>query len=242
MASLALLGYLFNASDLGKSINETWIDGRVRGHGLEGAVLFLLTGGLLTALGLPRQIIAFLGGYAFGLWLGTLLGTVAAVLGCMLSFGYARFLGEDLLRARLGERAGKFSRIIHHDAFAMTVLIRLLPVGNNLLTNLAAGVSGIRAGHFFAASLLGYLPQALVFGLLGSGVHIDQGVKLALAVGLFLASGTLGAYLFRRYRDHDDPDDRAPAPWRVRQWRADPEGPYPPRGPQPREPARARSP
>ena len=33
--SLALLGYLFKTSDLGSSVNETWIDARVRGHGVK---------------------------------------------------------------------------------------------------------------------------------------------------------------------------------------------------------------
>lgn len=198
--SLALVGYLFSASDLGNSVNEAWIDARVRGHGLNGALLFLLVGGLLTAIGLPRQIIAFLAGYAFNVWLGTLLGTLAAFLGCMLSFGYARFLGQDLLRARLGERVGRFSRLIHDHPFAMTVLIRWLPVGNNLAINLVSGLSGIRAGYFFSGSLLGYLPQMLVFALAGSGVHIDLGLRLWLAVGLFLISGAVGTYLYRRFR------------------------------------------
>lgn len=84
--SLALLGYLFNASDLGNSINESWIDARIRGHGVEGTLLFLMMGAIFTAVGLPRQIIAFLGGYAFGLLSGTLLATLAALLGCMITF------------------------------------------------------------------------------------------------------------------------------------------------------------
>jgi uncharacterized membrane protein YdjX (TVP38/TMEM64 family) len=199
--SLALLGYLFNASDLGNSVNEAWIDARVRGHGLNGALLFLLMGGLFTAIGLPRQIIAFLGGYAFsGIWLGTLLGALAALLGCMLTFAYARFFGRGLLRSRLGERAGRFDRFIHDHPVSMTVLIRLLPAGSNLLTNLAAGISSIRPAHFFSGTFLGYLPQTLVFALVGSGVHIAPTLKLALAIGLFLASGVLGVWLYRRYR------------------------------------------
>src|SRR3569832_569377 len=137
--SLALLGYLFKTSDLGSSVNEAWIDARVRGHGVNGALLFLLLGGIFTAIGLPRQIIAFLGGYAFSVGLGTLLGALAALLGCILSFSYARLFGKGLLRARLGERARRFDRFIHDHPFAMTVLVRLLPVGNNLLTNLTAG-------------------------------------------------------------------------------------------------------
>jgi uncharacterized membrane protein YdjX (TVP38/TMEM64 family) len=201
MLSLAVLGYLFNTSDLGDSVNEAWIDARVRGHGVNGALMFLLMGGLFTAIGLPRQIIAFLAGYAFtGVWLGTLLGALAALLGCMLSFGYARFFGQGLLRARLGERAGRFDRFIHDHPFSMTVLIRLLPVGSNLLTNLAAGISSIRPTYFFFGSLIGYLPQTLVFALVGSGVHIAPMLKLALAIALFLVFMALGMYLYRRSR------------------------------------------
>lgn len=198
--SLALLGYLFKTSDLGNSVNEAWIDARVRGHGLNGALLFLLMGGLFTAIGLPRQVIAFLGGYAFSVWLGMLLGALAALLGCMLSFAYARFFGKGFLRARLGERAGRFDRFIHEHPFSMTVLIRLLPVGSNLLTNLAAGISSIRPAYFFSGTLIGYLPQTLVFALVGSGVHIAPALKLVLAIGLFLISGALGAYLYHRFR------------------------------------------
>lgn len=211
MLSLALLGYLFESSDLGSSVNEAWIDAKVRGHGFSGAWLFLLMGGLFTAIGLPRQIIAFLGGYAFGLTLGTLLGTLAALLGCGLSFAYARLFGKNLLRARLGERAGRFDRFIHDHPFSMTVLVRLLPIGNNLLTNLAAGISSIRPAYFFSGTFLGYLPQTLVFALVGSGVHIDPVLKLVLASGLFLISGALGTYLYRRFRHGQSLDDQVDA-------------------------------
>lgn len=211
MLSLALLGYLFESSDLGNSVNEAWIDARVRGQGINGALLFLLMGGLFTAVGLPRQIIAFLGGYAFSMGLGTLLAALAAVLGCMLSFSYARLFGQGFLRARLGRRAGRFDRFIHDHPFAMTVLVRLLPVGNNLLTNLAAGISSIRPTHFFFGSFLGYLPQTLVFALVGSGVHIAPTLKLALAIGLFLISGLMGAYLYRHFRHGVSLDDQVDA-------------------------------
>jgi uncharacterized membrane protein YdjX (TVP38/TMEM64 family) len=209
--SLAALGYLFNASDLGSSVNEAWIDARVRGHGINGALLFLLMGGLFTAIGLPRQIIAFLGGYAFSIGMGTLLGALAALLGCMLTFAYARFFGRGLLRSRLGERAGRFDRFVHLHPFSMTVLIRLLPAGSNLLTNLAAGISSIRPANFFSGTFLGYLPQTLVFALVGSGVHIAPALKLALAICLFLVSGVLGVWLYRRYRHGQSLDDRIDA-------------------------------
>ncbi|MFP5410540.1 MAG: TVP38/TMEM64 family protein [Gammaproteobacteria bacterium] len=200
IASLALLGYFFSTSELGSSVNEAWVDARVRGHGSSGALLFLLVGGVFISIGLPRQIMAFLGGYAFNITLGTLFGALAALLGCMLAFAYARFLGKDLLRARLGERVARFDRFVHDHPVSMTVLIRLLPVGSNLATNLAAGISSIRARHFFAGTFVGYLPQTVVFALVGSGVHVAPALTFSLAVGLFIASGALGVWLYRRFR------------------------------------------
>ena len=198
--SLALLGYLFEMTDLGHSVNETWINEHVRRHGVQGMLLFLAMGAIFTGIGLPRQIIAFLGGYAFSVMLGTLLGASAALLGGMLTFVYARLFGKGLLRSRLGERAKRFDVFIGQHPFSMTLLIRLLPVGNNLLTNLAAGISSIRPLVFFSGTFLGYLPQTLVFALVGSGVHVAPATKLAGAIVLFLMSGVLGIYLYRRHR------------------------------------------
>lgn len=93
----------------------------------------------------------------------------------------------------------------------MTLLIRLLPVGNNLLTNLAAGISSIRPTAFFSGSYLGYLPQTLVFALVGSGVNISQPLKIGLAAALFVVSGLLGVYLYRHHRHGLSIDDEVDA-------------------------------
>ena len=204
--SLALLGYLFKLTDLGNSINETWINENVRRHGLQGMLLFLMMGALFTGIGLPRQIIAFLGGYAFSVMLGTLLGALAALLGAILTFGYARFLGRGLLQSRLGERAKRFDTFVGQHPFSMTLLMRLLPVGSNVLINLAAGISSIRPMMFFSGSFLGYLPQTLVFALVGSGVHVAPAIKLGGAIALFVVSGAIGVYLYRRHRQTLNPN------------------------------------
>ncbi len=209
--SLALFGYLFESSDLGNAINEKWIDEHIRDHGFEGMALFLAMGAVFTAIGLPRQIIAFLAGYAFGLIEGTLYGALAALLGCFLSFVYARLFGRSLLRGRFGARAERFDRFIHEHPFTMTLLIRLLPVGSNLLTNLAAGISSIRSLPFLSANFVGFLPQTLVFSLVGSGINVAPTQRVGLAVALFLLSGILGAYLYHRHRHGLSIDDEVDA-------------------------------
>jgi len=82
-------------------------------------------------------------------------------------------------------------------------------VGNNLVLNLLAGVSGLRPLPFLAASALGYLPQTVVFALLGKGVRVDGAWQLALAGVLLALSIGLGLWLMRRHRQLDA--DRAPS-------------------------------
>ena len=82
----------------------------------------------------------------------------------------------------------------------MTLLIRLLPLGSNLVTNLAAGVSSVGAAPFFLGSSIGYLPQTLVFALVGSGFSVDPELRIAISVVLFIVSGFLGVTLYRKYR------------------------------------------
>lgn len=209
--SLALIGYLFDSSDLGNAVNQTWIDTHIRGHGVEGTLLFLAMGALFTAVGLPRQVIAFLAGYAFGLASGTLLGALATLLGSLTTFLYARLFGRSVLRARLGKRAARFDRFIDEYPFSMTLLIRLLPVGSNVLTNLAAGISSARLVPFLAASFVGFLPQTLVFALVGSGINVAPALHLGTAALLFVGSGALGAWLYRRYRRGRDYDEKVDA-------------------------------
>jgi uncharacterized membrane protein YdjX (TVP38/TMEM64 family) len=75
-----------------------------------------------------------------------------------------------------------------------------MPVGNNLALNLLAGMSGIAALPFLAATAIGYLPQTLVFALLGKGVRVDGGWQIGIAAAMFAASIALGVWLWRRHR------------------------------------------
>ncbi len=198
IGSLVAVAWLLR--DWGLELDRSWIDHEVRGRGLTGELIFLGMGGLATALGLPRQVVAFLGGYAFDLLLGTALGLLASALGCLLAFYYARLFGRSLVTARFPGKVRHLDAFLGRHPFSMALLIRLLPVGHNLSTNLIAGVSSVPALHFVAGSALGYLPQTLVFALAGSGVHLDPELRIGLAVALFVASGLLGVWLYRRFR------------------------------------------
>jgi uncharacterized membrane protein YdjX (TVP38/TMEM64 family) len=201
MASLAAIGWGLDASGLRHHLDAEWVDREIRGQGGAGWMLFIGTGALAVAVGLPRQGVCFLGGYAFGLGQGLLLGQIASILGCALCFFYARLLGRDLVRHRFADRLGRLDALLHDHPMTTTMLIRFLPVGSpNLLTNLLAGVSTVRPAPFLAGSFIGYLPWSLISALLGSGIHVQPVVRGGLSVLLFLVSAALGGFLYRRLR------------------------------------------
>lgn len=200
IASLALLGLLANRLQTGDVLSEHWIDSQVRGQGFRGELIFLGMAALTTALGFPRQVVAFLGGYAFGFIFGTLLAVLGTLMGGLLTFSYARWFGRSLILHRFPGRIRKLDDFLSGHPFTMALIIRLLPVGSNVGTNLVAGVCSVAALPFLAGSGIGYLPQTLVFALAGSGVNFNPGLRLTLAAVLFVISSLLGVWLYRRHR------------------------------------------
>ncbi|CAA7611724.1 conserved membrane hypothetical protein [Candidatus Terasakiella magnetica] len=200
IVTLAAIGFLIESMGLKDALDTHWIDAQVRGKGLSGDGLFVLVGGVFIGIGLPRQAVCFMAGYAFGFAEGLVWSSLASLLGCVGAFFYARFMGREVLARRFPQKIATLDTFLAGNTFGMTLLVRLLPVGSNLLTNLAAGVSGVVALPFFAASLLGYLPQTAVFTLLGSGIQVDPAFRIGASVVLFVLSGVIGVWLYRRYR------------------------------------------
>ncbi len=169
--------------------------------GWGGAALLVFLGGAMTAAGLPRQVLAFAGGYSFGAPAGAAISLLGQMLGCVLDYAAAHGLAGGLARRVLARpSAQRMNRLLAAHPFTATLTLRLLPVSSNVMLNLLAGASRLKAGAFFGATLLGYLPQTVVFALLGGGTQVGKGVQLGLGVGLFVLASGLGLVLYRRAR------------------------------------------
>ncbi len=195
-----VVGLVLRAMEDGAFLNAGWIDTEVRSRGLSGYLLFVGAGAVFTAFGLPRQVVCFLGGYAYGFIAGMVVALTATVLGCGIAFLFARFMGRDLISHRLPRRLRRADGFIAAHPFSLTLLIRLLPAGSNLATNLVAGLSSAALVPFLTASALGHLPQTLVFSLIGSGINVDPEARISLGIVLFAVSMAIGAYLYNRFR------------------------------------------
>lgn len=201
-AGLLVAGLLLR--EVGLAPGTGWVDRWVLGQGLLGDLVFVAIGAAATAAGAPRQGVAFLGGYALGVVQGTVLSLAAQVAGCALSYLWARAVGrgwaERRLAGRFGHRLRPLRDVLAGSPFNATLALRLLPVGNNLALNLLAGMAGVSLLPFLAGSAIGYLPQTVVFALLGKGIRVDGAWQLGLGVGLFVVSAAIGLLLLRQHQ------------------------------------------
>jgi uncharacterized membrane protein YdjX (TVP38/TMEM64 family) len=58
----------------------------------------------------------------------------------------------------------------------------------------------VRALPFITASAIGFIPQTLIFALIGRGSAPTHGYVLAIGIAMFVLSATCGVVLLRKYR------------------------------------------
>ena len=190
----------FSAIGAWDSINEQWVDRHIRDQGLIGILAYVGFCSLFTAGGLPRQLAAFLGGYAFGFTIGVLLATLAATIGCIITFYLAKLIARPFIKKRYLDKIQNIHQFLQNRTFTMTIIIRLLPIGSNLITNMVAGVAQINNRQFFLGSFIGYLPQMMIFALVGSGIEVMSVWKITLSIVLLIVSSILSGYLYKEYK------------------------------------------
>ena len=123
--ALVLVGYL--------TIHNGWLDfiadqdqvaNYLHSHGVGGLVAITLAGSLFTGLGAPRQLLAFVLGFALGGLNGTLLSTLAAAIGATGCFMTARWLLRTPLSRRFSHRMQQFDRLFREQTRAKDLQVR----------------------------------------------------------------------------------------------------------------------
>jgi uncharacterized membrane protein YdjX (TVP38/TMEM64 family) len=102
-----------------------------------------------------------------------------------------------MLQKRFQGSLTRVSSWLTQRTFRKLLMIRLLPVGSNVVTNLLAGSIGVNPLKFFLSSVLGYIPQTLIFAMAGTGIAVANSWQLVISGVLFVAASVLGMHLYR---------------------------------------------
>ncbi|GAA0813068.1 VTT domain-containing protein [Colwellia asteriadis] len=152
---------------------------------------------LATSCALPRQIAALVAGINLGAVMGAIVATLAVTVGCWLTFSVSRYLLAARVRARYPDKINSLSDFIAEKTFLKVIVIRLLPIGSNFLTNIVAGVSKVSMKAYVSGSLVGFIPQMVIFSLAGSGIRLGAKTELIASGVLFVIALLLTAYLVK---------------------------------------------
>lgn len=154
-------------------------------------------------VGAPRLVFYTAGGVLFGFGLGFACAQLAALAGAYGPFMFARRVGDDWVLARL-ERFERLQRRLRDPSVLDVFLCRQLPVWG-LVINLMLGTTRLTHGRFVLGTFLGYLPQGVIFTLIGSGLAEESTLhaisRVWGAVPLVLAGALLTTWLVRRARE-----------------------------------------
>ena len=144
----------------------------------------------VTAASIPGALmLTLLGGAIFGFLLGTLVVLLSATIGATIAFLVARYLFDDLVQKRMGERLASIRENFRKEGALYLFSLRLVPVIPFFAINLLMGLTSIRTTTYFGASLIGMAPGTMVFVNAGTQLAILDSIKGLLSpalIGSFL--------------------------------------------------------
>ncbi len=146
----------------------------------------------------PSVILTVIGGYLYGPFFGTIYSVIGVLAGSIVVFSLSRKYGRSFV-----ERHVHRKDLEHFDVFFKKrglqafFISRLIPLIPNDVVNLIAGLTKISRKDFIWITLLGYIPETVLYTMFGkqffSGILDIKMVLLVLLVWLFFL-----IYIFRQ--------------------------------------------
>lgn len=148
---------------------------------------------LTTALSLPgATILTIAAGAIFGLLIGVLIVSFASSIGATLAFLASRFLFQETVKNKFGDRISVVNQGIAEDGAFYLFSLRLIPLIPFFVVNLLFGLSQMKARTFYWVSQIGMLAGTIVYVNAGtqlSTIESPSDILSAKIIGSFVLLG-----------------------------------------------------
>lgn len=168
--------------------------------GTSGYLVYTALAAVGMCVFIPRQALSFIAGTLFGAFTGSLLAIAACVLGCSMATALGRCVGRACLEKHAPKPLAYLDAILQTKPVTAAITLRLLPTGNNLLFSYLGGVSKAPAGAFILGSGLGYIPQNVLFSLLGAGLMLPPEIMLSMTILAGIIAICMAHYVYYHVR------------------------------------------
>lgn len=165
----------------------------VSSHPVLAPLTFALTYMAVAALSLPvAALLSLLGGFLFGVWLGTVLVLSSATAGALMVFLIARSAFGEPLRRRAGPLYARIADNMRENAFGYLLFMRLVPLFPFFLVNLVSALFDMKVRQFVLATFLGMAPATLIYVNFGRQIGNVTGVRSLMSPSVLIALTGLG--------------------------------------------------
>lgn len=146
-----------------------------------------------TALSLPiATLLTLLGGFLFGLYLGTFLVTASATIGACILFLIARSTFGASLRQKASRLYTQIEKEMTKNGFNYLLFLRLVPVFPFVLVNIAPALFNMRLSTYIFATYIGIFPASAIYVNIGTQLGGVSSLSGLISPKVLLSFALLG--------------------------------------------------
>lgn len=187
------LAYQFGLIDLLTNISD--LRAYLENLGWWGYVIFILLSVIVAVFLLPGQVLAIVGGLAYGGLIGGALTVIGASLGATLSFIIGKYVARGYIIQRFGNDPTfqKIEKGVRENGLSFLIFTRLVPIFPFAIQSYAYAMTPMSVKKFSLISFLTMIPASFIYAFMASEI-VAKGVSMSLLLELTVA-GVLLAFL-----------------------------------------------
>ncbi len=158
----------------------------IQASGWIGWVGFIALYALTCVFLLPGSVLTVGAGAVYGFGAGTLLVTIASVVGAVLNFATSRYLVHRWLHRKFAHNARfqALDQAIAKSGWRIVLLSRLSPILPHSIVSYACGLTTISMTRFTLASWIGFIPISAAYAYTGALIGKIAKAKAGLPHGI----------------------------------------------------------
>ncbi len=146
-----------------------------------------------TILSIPgASFLTLLSGALFGIFIGTIVVSIASTIGATLAFLGSRFLLKNWVEKKFSSYLDKINLGIEKEGSFYLFSLRLIPIFPFFMVNLLMGITKIKTSTYIWVSQLGMLPATILYINTGTRLSELESASGILSPVLIISFAALG--------------------------------------------------
>ena len=166
--------------------------------GVAGPILFVPLSVGLACLLFPGPLLAGAAGLLFGTALGIPVAIAATTCSALAQMSITRRLSGRRVQTLIPERARRIDELIERRGVLAVIYVRLMPGVPFHFVNYGAGATRLRLRDMALGTSIGALPRTVAYVALGGNLTDLSSPAGIAAIGLWIATALVGAFVARR--------------------------------------------